>query len=376
MVWVALFVITLLAVAIALWPLAFGRSKPNDAGSEAAFYRAQLAEIDRDVERGQLPSTEAAAARAEAARRLIAADAAASAETPRRDDGSRRRVAALLAAALIPVVGAGVYARFGQPGLPDAPLASRNSDPSAPDAIEAAVAQVEAEASASPDNVKAWSALAPVYLRLGRYDDAVAAYRQLLRLKGEDGETRANLAEAQVAAAGGTVTAEARAMIDKALADNPNLPMARFYLGLAAEQEGDKAKAIQIYQPLVEATSDHPHWQDIVKGRLAALKGEAPAQAESASPGGDGAAATSNAASAAGGQQDMIRGMVARLASRLTDRGGSAEDWTRLVRSYAVLNQPDKARDALASARKALAADASGSAALEALARELNLASP
>ena len=49
MVWVALFVMTVLAVAIALWLLAFGRSKPIDAGSEAAFYRAQLAEIDRDA---------------------------------------------------------------------------------------------------------------------------------------------------------------------------------------------------------------------------------------------------------------------------------------------------------------------------------------
>jgi len=40
------------------------------------LYQAQLAEIDRDVERGQLPRAEAAAARAEAARRLIAASAA------------------------------------------------------------------------------------------------------------------------------------------------------------------------------------------------------------------------------------------------------------------------------------------------------------
>ena len=118
--------------------------------------------------------------------------------------------------------------------------------------------------------------LAPVYLRLGRYDDAVNAYKQVLRLKGEDGELRADLGEAQVAAAGGIVTAEARATIDKALADNPDLPMARFYLGLAAEQEGDKTKAIGIYQSLIDATSDHPHWQDVVKGRIAALNGETP----------------------------------------------------------------------------------------------------
>ena len=76
-----------------------------------------------------------------------------------------------------------------------------------------------------------------------------------------------------------------------------------------------------------------------------------------------------------GGQQDMIRGMVTRLADRLSQTGGNAEDWTRLVRSYSVLNEPDKAKDALASARKALAGDASGSASLESVAKELNVGS-
>ncbi len=71
----------------------------------------------------------------------------------------------------------------------------------------------------------------------------------------------------------------------------------------------------------------------------------------------------------------MIRGMVTRLADRLSQNGGNAEDWTRLVRSYSVLNEPDKAKDALASARKALAGDASGSASLESLAKELKVGS-
>ena len=76
-----------------------------------------------------------------------------------------------------------------------------------------------------------------------------------------------------------------------------------------------------------------------------------------------------------GGQPDMVRGMVARLAARLSKVGGSAEDWTRLVRSYSVLNEPDKAKDALASARKALAGNSDGSASLESLAKQLNVGS-
>ncbi len=89
----------------------------------------------------------------------------------------------------------------------------------------------------------------------------------------------------------------------------------------------------------------------------------------------DSAPAGAAASAPEGGQQDMIRGMVTRLADRLSQTGGNAEDWTRLVRSYSVLNEPDKAKDALASARKALAGDASGSASLESVAKELNVGS-
>ena len=75
MVWFVLAGLTAVAVLAAIWPLL----RPSDstdrdaASSEAAFYRAQLDEIQRDVERGQLPESEAAGARAEAARRLLAA---------------------------------------------------------------------------------------------------------------------------------------------------------------------------------------------------------------------------------------------------------------------------------------------------------------
>ena len=95
MVWFVLAGLTAFAVLAAIWPLL--RSSPgplNDApaSSEAAFYKAQLDEIQRDVERGQLPQSEAANARAEAARRLLAAGAEGSgpATAPR----ARNRLAA------------------------------------------------------------------------------------------------------------------------------------------------------------------------------------------------------------------------------------------------------------------------------------------
>jgi len=42
-------------------------------------------------------------------------------------------------------------------------------------------------------------------------------------------------------------------------------------------------------------------------------------------------------------RQSMVQGMVASLATRLAEEGGSMEEWQQLIRSYSVLGDP-KAR--------------------------------
>jgi cytochrome c-type biogenesis protein CcmH len=49
----------------------------------------------------------------------------------------------------------------------------------------------------------------------------------------------------------------------------------------------------------------------------------------------------------------MVRGMVARLATRLHDDGADVEGWVRLVRAYVVLGDRDKAKGAAADAKRA-----------------------
>jgi cytochrome c-type biogenesis protein CcmH len=51
-------------------------------------------------------------------------------------------------------------------------------------------------------------------------------------------------------------------------------------------------------------------------------------------------------------RQEMIKGMVAQLAERLKENPNDLPGWTRLARSYAVLQQNDKAKEALAQALK------------------------
>ena len=49
--------------------------------------------------------------------------------------------------------------------------------------------------------------------------------------------------------------------------------------------------------------------------------------------------------------------MLERLSERLQRDGSDVEGWLRLVRSYMVLGEADKARAAVADARRALAGD-------------------
>jgi cytochrome c-type biogenesis protein CcmH len=358
MVWFVLAGMAAFAVLAAVWPLlrASPGANADPTANEAAFYKAQLEEIRRDVDRGLLPQGEAESARAEAARRLIAAASGPSQAPPPAGRRYRLAAAALIAVGL-PTIAFPLYARLGQPTLPDEPLASRKTTPQID--IAAAVAAVEARLIAKPDDGKGWAVIAPVYMRLERYSDAAHAYSEALRLLGEDPLRRAAYGEALVAVAGGVVTDEARQAFDRALTEQPGQPQARFYLALAAEQDGKKGDAARDYQSLLADSPPDAPWRSVVNARLAALKGE-PAPA-------------TDAAAIPEAQRPMIEGMVSRLATRLASNGGSVDEWSRLIRAYAVLHEADKAKAALADAHKALGSNANAVASLDALARDLGL---
>ncbi|TXM81385.1 c-type cytochrome biogenesis protein CcmI, partial [Methylobacterium sp. WL116] len=72
-IWFILAAMTAAAVLALLWPMSRRVAiVPDAAGTvtETAFYEDQLAEIERDLDRGLIAPAEAESARTEAARRL------------------------------------------------------------------------------------------------------------------------------------------------------------------------------------------------------------------------------------------------------------------------------------------------------------------
>jgi cytochrome c-type biogenesis protein CcmH len=355
--------LTVITVLGLLWPLARAGRAPGRAASATDHYRAQIAEIERDASRGLVTAADAEGAKAEAARRLLAAvaEGAGSQSPPSRWASWLAGVAVVL---LVPGFSVGLYMVLGKPELPDAPLEARLAAPPAKTDVAAAVAKIEAHLKEHPDDARGFEVIAPVYLRMGRAHEAALAYAAVLRLGGATPALRTSYGEALVYAARGSVTEEARKAFEQALAEDPSLVKARFFTGLAAEQDGNLAKAAEIWGRIAAEEPDGSPLAKALRERLAGLG--APAV-----PAGKGAAEI--AALPEADRMRAIRGMVERLASRLTENGQDLEGWLKLVRAYAVLNERDKAVSALGEAKRNLSGNAAAAARIDALAQELGL---
>jgi cytochrome c-type biogenesis protein CcmH len=360
--WFAL--ITAAVIFSVLWPLRRAQ-KERGTGSDVAVYRDQLAEIRRDRLSGLIGEVEAKAAQVEISRRLLAAADAADARSqnnPATDSLRRRRVVALVTLVGLPLGTFALYLLVGSPNLPAQPLAARLNAPLEKRSISALVAKVEDHLAQHPEDGRGWQVLAPIYMRMGRFDDAAKAWRSTLRLMGESADAEADLGESLVGAANGVVTAEAASVFEHALALDAHNVKARYFSGLSAEQDGKREQAATIWRELLQNAPTGAPWIALVRRSLAQVDPNVTPPPEGPSVAADNASVGPTADQVAVAQDmspedraQMIRTMVERLAQRLTQDAGNVENWLRLIQCYVVLGERDKALGAAARARQALA---------------------
>src|SRR3984957_12655959 len=351
--WPFFILMTLAAIFAVGWPLS-RRQKADRSGSDIAVYRDQLEEIDRDQTAGLIGGVEAEAARVEVSRRLIAAAEtakAASAAAAPGPAGRYRFVTLAAAIVLLPLGAAVTYLSLGSPNLVPVSMNAESGGQQLPEGIEQTVAEVEKYLEANPRNGRGWELLAPVYLRLGRFDDAVTARRNALEIFGPDAARLGDLGEAIIMASNGVVTPEAKGLFERANAADPDDVMAQYYLGLSAKQEGRRDEAVKRWTALVSGAREGAEWLPLVRNALARIDEKGP-PVVAAAP-----SAPSAAVAPPEHNGDAIEAMVARLAERLKKDGSDVAGWIQLVRSYRVLGKPDKVKAAIADAHAALASD-------------------
>jgi cytochrome c-type biogenesis protein CcmH len=351
--WFILGIMTAAALVAVAWPLARGRALASGA-SDLAVYRDQLEEIERDRADGRIGHDEFEAARVEVSRRLLGAAALAggamAAEAPLRP---WRRIAALAGAVTaVPLIAVPFYALVGSPGVPGEPFASRVTGGKEATSIAPMIARIERHLEEKPNDGRGWEVIAPVYMQLQRFEDAAKARRNALNLLGATAQREADLGAALAMAAGGVVTADSKAAFERAAAIEPSNVQAMFFLGIAAQQDGDNAEAVRIWRDLIAKAPPSAPWLPMVRERLARVAPDAvppPAPGPTAT---DVAAAQGMSPEARG---QFIRTMVERLATRLHEDGSDVDGWLRLLRAYMVMGERDKARTAVNEAREALA---------------------
>ena len=99
-----------------------------------------------------------------------------------------------------------------------------------------------------PDNTSNWYLLASTSMDMGRYDEAVMAYRKVLEKSPNAPRIMAELAQALFSRSGNTVTPEVRDYTQRALKIAPMMPTALGIAGVDAYQSGDYSKAITYWQ--------------------------------------------------------------------------------------------------------------------------------
>ena len=364
--WLVCAIMTLVVLVLIVTPLLRPKAVGDD-NPDIAIYRAQLSEIDRDLERDLLAADEAERARAEIARRLLAANKEA---RPQAGAAAPARLTPLIIVSIAAVLSFGLYYSLGAPGYGDMPLnarlaASEEMRANRPDqaALEAAapapppvdlpenyvaaIDQLRIIAPTRPDDLEAWERLAFHEVELRNYAGAANAQEQAIAIKGNAAlvSDYERLLDLKVVAAGGLVSPQAEQLIRNILnRDNGNIA-ARYYLGALYNQTDRPDLALRFWRDIIE-TGD-PNNFHIASARAQVSDAAFRAGVEYAVPEARGPSFEQMDAASEMSAEDrnaMIGGMVSGLAERLASDGGPAEDWARLIRAYGVLGELDAAR--------------------------------
>jgi cytochrome c-type biogenesis protein CcmH len=292
----------------------------------------------------------------------------------------------LIGAGALAVIAAGIM--LFRPDTDDTPASALsspvpvgNGNGQSLDDVDTMMTRLAERLEKNPDG-EGYRMLGWSYLMTGRPEKAIEPYKKALTYLPDNATIHSGYAEALTGVAGGTVTNEAKAEFDKAHKLDPAEPRTRYFLALWQAQHGEKKEALEQWITLANSGAADEPWQADVRRKIsetsASLGIDVSARLKATSLTQPAAALDPNVMQAASSmsasdRQKMIDGMVEGLAQKLKANPKDADGWVRLLRSRMVLGQKDQAGKDLATARKALAGDASGLSRVNEAAKQLGI---
>ncbi len=187
--------------------------------------------------------------------------------------------------------------------------------------IAAMVDKLALRMKSRPDDTEGWTMLARSYAVLGRYPEAVPAYRHATTLEPNNAALLADYADALAATNDGHVTPESSALLDRALAIDPHQPKALALAGTIAFEGGDYAGAVAQWQKIADALPSDSEFRQQVQANIdeARRRGHLSAGNPSSKSGASSDASNDSSSRAATSQVGSVSGTVT-LAPGLASR--------------------------------------------------------
>lgn len=181
------------------------------------------------------------------------------------------RLSPLVAGVIVFMVAfsAGLYNYVGSPSLPSA-----GADSDALPDMDTAIVSLQERLDKNPDDLNGWKMLARTQMAVQRFDEAVTAYEQVMKLEdGRNAQTLVDLALALLSRDGSGIEGRKAALIESALALDPNNPAALFYSGVAAANRDDTDLAAKRWEVLL-GLNPPPEIRGLLEQRVAEWRGE------------------------------------------------------------------------------------------------------
>ncbi len=165
----------------------------------------------------------------------------------------------------------GLYNKVGSPNIQSADAQADTL----PD-MDVVLASLRQRLIDNPEDLNGWAMLARSQMTLQQFGDAVTSFERVMELEdGRNAQTLVDLALAILSRDGTPIEGRTAALIESALALEPNNPAALFYSGVAAANRGDTDLAASRWEVLL-GLSPPPEIRSILEQRVAEWRGIAP----------------------------------------------------------------------------------------------------
>lgn len=259
---------SLLVIAVTYVALAGARLRGAMERPADEIFAARREELAADLDDGAIDPATREALEAELARNAVREVRTA----PTLGGATGRDRSLALGALLLLTAGVSVpvYLALGSPKLASGEVAAQNNHPSAAQMEEELTKRVEA----APNDPDARMWLARVFVASQRYGQAVDQYEAVLKLTGDNPGVLVQYADALAMLNGGRLSGKPAELVERALAVDPKNPTALWLAGLAADEGGDKPRALDMLKKARAAAVTAEMPVEELDKQIAALGGE------------------------------------------------------------------------------------------------------